>query len=807
MRWILVLSLIVLVATQDDDRLTINRLGYGVFYERIGEISDAGGMIYHPVTWSLIIPEFVTPHMDLIPCNETNNVEIIQLCESVNSLIATVNDYAYTTVNSAKEKLKTAVDIVPESDAHILISQPGNSSLLEDEEGASARKKRSTRRTKREVPTFEDIEIPPDVINPPTDENVPDWIKDDNEDVQSNLEYLIPGRFAGEVFTNLFNMPSSRTIKNTERNLKSLGNAVFTNKESIVNLGKQLGYIMQLTDKRLDTITMLGTIVKNRLSTVREYIRQFQLSFYGELNKANEDLIFLNNFKTQVISVIYPELNRVKMIASLIDTLADMWTFGIINLTSGFISEYIITQDMIKDALESIKTDKLTLAGFRTYKLMSQTPAFYYKLPRISYAKTLNKLLVTIEVPLYKPNKKLTLYRVNAFPLPVTAGLEGDTPEAVHGYTYIVDLPAFLAVSENLESYIELTEAQYLACEGAVKGVQNCGNSVGVPRMTVGKEKSCAYAIFSDSPLAVKKYCQTAFTKDIPQGSARQLSSDSSFLIQSGGSDLYWSMTCPASPTKPYSKIKPCSLCRLKIGCGCSLIGPNFRIPTHISGCDYTFEDLPTTTKIYQRNVATITEFVSDIDLQEVRSYAEKVDELWPEIKMPVINYTVPDHLDNYVEVSRKYAQEFAKGAALIQKNLTLFKDKQDAALVEVRNYTDQEVDRAGSVLGALESLFTTIFGGETWALLTVIFGPIGLSFIALFISLLVAVPTIIQDIQAYREKKSDREEEAQLLKEALKDVKLENNYSFWPRATTSVPASVVSVDEYDEGVTYITPL
>nr|ADP36930.1 p112 [Abalone herpesvirus Victoria/AUS/2007] len=803
MKCVLILLIFVVVLyAQDDDRLTINRLGYGVFFERIGEISDAGGIIYHPVTWSLIIPEFKTPHIELMLCNVTDNEGITGLCTTVNNLIARVNNDAYTTVSRAKRQLEEAIEIIPLSDTAVLISRANETEDVGGG-GARSRKRRSANRQRRDVTP---PSLPDDVIGSPDASEIPDWIKDDNDDINSNLEYLIPGRFAGELFTNIFNMPSSRTIKNTERNLKSLGNAIYTNKESIVNLGKQLGYIMQLTDKRLDAIEDMATIAKGRLLVVRDYIREFQETFYSKLNEIEESIFLLNGFKSEVVSTLYPELNRVKLICNMIYSLSGNWLFGIINLTSGFISEYLVSQKMIEDAILDIEQNKLSQPGFRGYKFMSKEPGFYYKLPRISYARAENKILITIEVPLYKPNKKLTLYRVNDFPLPVTAGLEGDKPSSEHGYTYIVDLPPFLAVSENLESYIEMTEAQYLACEGAVKGVQNCGNSVGVPRMSVGEQKSCVYAIYSDSPLDVKKFCDTAFTKDIPQGSARQLSSDSSFLIQSGGSDKFWTMRCPASPTNPYTKIEPCSLCRLKMGCGCTLIGPNFRIPTHISGCDYAFANTPTTTKIFQRNVATITQFVTDVDLQTVRSYAEKVDELWPEIEMGVINFTIPDHFNDYVEKSRRFASNFSKGAELIKKKLTIFKDKQDNALAAVRNYTDQEVDRAGSILGGLESLFTSIFGGKVWAVLAFVFSAPGLAIMSLVISAVAGVPLIVRDCRSWRERKREEAEEDQLLLDNQRDVRLDAYSFFWPKAHTQMPAMVTVIDDA-EGVTYQTPI
>ena len=782
----------------DDDRLTINRLGYGVFFERNGEITDSGGMIYHPVTWSLIMPNFTTPNIDLLNCDETPSEDLDVLCDTVNNLIGSVNAETYTKINSAKKRLEETINLIPLSHASVLISENENEGVSEHSSSFSREGwvQRRKRRKRREVdPGFDDVLEPPDL-------EVPEWITGGDSEVSSNLEYLIPGRLAGELFTNLFNMPSSSTIKNTESNLRSLGGAIYTNVASLDNLGRQLQYVIQLTDKRMDALESMTAVTYEKLRSVNRYITEFQSEFYNGLNNISMSLIMMNNFKSTIISYLYPQIYQAKLLAKSVDDIVDRWTFGIINLTSGFISEYLVSEEMIKNALNYIKTYSLTLPNFSSYRLMSQEPAFYYRLKKMSYARTENKILITMDVPLYRAQKRMTLYRVTSFPMPVKAGLEGDDIEGKHGFTQILDLPAFLAVSENLESYVELTEAQYLACDSEVKGIQNCGNSVGVPKLTTATHKSCSYSIFSDTPEDVKKYCVTAFTKTVPQGSARQLSSDSSFLIQGGGDTRYWTMTCPASSVRPQTKIPPCSLCRLKVGCGCSVFGTNFRIPTHISGCDEVFDDVSAVTTIYQRNVATLSEFVTDLDLQEIRSYETSINQMFPAFDVPIINFTVPDMVDNFIEVSREYGLDFAKGAQLVKENQVIFHDRAEEALAAAMDFSDQEVDRAGSVLGALQELFEGVFGGEVWQLLAFIFGPLGMSIIGFALAIIMFLPEVIYDIQDYRENKREEREEYKLLTNAF-EIDLNSlegtNYGFLPKITTMLPTRV-ELKQNDKG-------
>lgn len=779
MKIIIAISLLVATAVfaKDDDRLTINRLGYGVFFERIGEITDSGGMIYHPITWSLLIPEFETPNLNLLDCQDTSMADLDMLCKTVNSLITKVNSDVYTQVNKAKRRLAETVSIIPLSNT---------SKLISEEEVGNSTKNPESRRFRRSL----DDAIDEDVLNP-EDPEIPDWITNEN-DVSSNLEYFIPGRLAGDLFTNIFSMPSSSTIKNAESNLRALGGAIYTNTENIKNLGTLLQYVMQVSDKRMDALQDMSQVVYDKLVAVNDYMRAFQTEFYDGIGNITLSLMRMNAFKTTIVSDLYPELNRITMIASLIDDIVERWTFGIINLTSGYISQYLVSEELISNALDYIKTYSLKLPNFSTYRLMSNDPAFYYKLTRMAYARAENKILVTLDIPLFKPQKRLTLYRISSFPMPVKAGQDDDDVKSPHGFTYILDLPEFIAVTENLDAYVELTEAQYLACEGPVKGIQSCGNSVGIPKLTTATHKSCAYSIFSDTPQDVKEYCQTAFTKDIPQGSARQLSSDSSFLIQGGGDDRYWTMTCPGSSKNPQTKIEPCSLCRLKVACGCSLFGTNFRIPTHISGCDQFSSETPVATKIYQQNVATLREFVTDLDLQQVSSYEESIGKAFPAFEVPEIKFTVPDHLDNYIEISRKYASDFAKGAELIKKNLTIFKEKVDEALVEARNFTDQEVDRAGSVLAAIKELFDGLFGGEVWRLISAIFSPIVISGVAFILALIMFIPEFTHDVRRWKERRSEDAEERELLMNyGLRNGIDMMTVGYWPAQTSMLPVAV----------------
>lgn len=142
-------------------------MGYGIMFDKIGELADSGGITYYTQTWSLIIPNYTV----------------------------------YKTITTAKIRLSKGLEVVPLANITKLL----NSDQIEP---------RSRRKRKKRSVSFSTT-LPP--LNTAPLPPIPDWLKEDSE--QNNFEYFIPGRAAGELFTNIFNMPGSSQIKNAVRNL------------------------------------------------------------------------------------------------------------------------------------------------------------------------------------------------------------------------------------------------------------------------------------------------------------------------------------------------------------------------------------------------------------------------------------------------------------------------------------------------------------------------------------------------------------------------------------------------------------
>ncbi|AAS00944.1 ORF54 [Ostreid herpesvirus 1] len=777
-----------------DERLTVNRMGYGVMFDKVSEIIDGGGIVHFSHTWSLIIPTYTIPSVENIDCTLLN-AELTPICDSINNLIDSANTETYNSITDAKLRMAKALDVIPKSKPEDLINIDLGANLETTTTAAPQTGNRRRRRAAGDEPNTDD--------NTPPNLEIPDWLDPDKDN--SDWEILIPGRLAGNLFTSIFDMPGSGTLKNSVRNLKALGGAIYTNTQSIINLNDQFAYIIQTTDKRMDEIQEMGDILVRKIAQTRASMVTFQNEFSAIYGNMSARILMLNKLKSMVVSNLYPDLFRMKVLGKDIETLCDMWTYGLINLASGYISPQLITETMMKHVIDHIVRNIIPQPTYNRFNLLSTDPAFYYKMKKmLSYARTADKVIVTINIPLYRTEGRMPLYRIYSFPIPLTMGTE-DTSDK--GYTKMADLPDFIAVDSNTDAYVEMTQAAYLSCSGAVSGIQSCGNAVGVTKRRDVTDMTCAFAIFIDDTTAIGKFCQTAYSDVGPVGSARQLASDSSFLISSGeDTDSFWTVNCPKSTINPISKVVPCNLCRMEISCGCSLSASHFKLNPRIGGCEKSLEGVPKTTKIYSRNMAAVTEFVTDEDLKLVNSYSARVDKLYPPIKMEKLEFKTYDNVEAYAEKSRKYGQDFIKGAELMKKNLTIYKDKVDEGLKKARDFSDQVVDREGSIINAISGLFTDIFGGEVWAVIAAIFSPVFLTAFALIISLINFIPAVRYDYKQYKkEKREKRYEEQRLALLGEADDEMKDSYGNYVKYSLPYNAATyvdIVVDEIIDPVT-----
>ena len=89
------------VFSTTDNRLTINRLGYGVMFDKVGQIADSGGVVFYTTTWVVLIPKFKVPELHNVTCN-SHITEINNLCQHVNDIVAQTKTEILFQLNEAE---------------------------------------------------------------------------------------------------------------------------------------------------------------------------------------------------------------------------------------------------------------------------------------------------------------------------------------------------------------------------------------------------------------------------------------------------------------------------------------------------------------------------------------------------------------------------------------------------------------------------------------------------------------------------------------------------------------------------------
>ena len=84
---------------------------------------------------------------------------------------------------------------------------------------------------------------------------------------------------------------------NLRKSVTNLANAVSVNKQSIINLYTQLSRVMQLTNRRLNAITQLGSIVNENINKIIYNMNVLRTEFEKDYNDIQLRLTSLNRFK------------------------------------------------------------------------------------------------------------------------------------------------------------------------------------------------------------------------------------------------------------------------------------------------------------------------------------------------------------------------------------------------------------------------------------------------------------------------------------------------------------------------------
>ena len=692
------------ILAHTDYRLTIIKPGWGVNFHRDGHLIIDGGTAFFTHTWAAEWPKI--EYKPMMPFNCSLAYYWGRRCAAVNVYIRETNNLVYENLASTEKIL---------NEAKMLLSANG--------------------RTRRQADM--------------------DYLNDAYD--------VIPTFEIGNMYADITGTPSRKTLKSLKTHLQLVGSAIQANIDGIKQFESNLESFSKLTNKRIDCLEEAGNVTNHRLQMLNKEI----LDFYTktELILANETLRlkYVWFIDTNVIAKVIPTVANYQRASLAAHQAAKLWEAGLVRLAGGYLSPHLVPVHAIKPVIQHIREVVLKQPAYVDLQLASDSPGYFYNLKKVTYSfgftgrNQTSTLFITMKFPLTRVGSSFPVYRLDIYPVPTTAGIRAKGNHRL-GFTLLQNLPDFIAVSENQETYVEMNKNLFLSCTG-IPDARICGSGMPAIKKRRSGQLSCAFALFLENTQQIFKQCDFRYVNTDqwkPYGSAVQLTADSTFLMhasQRGPKDV-WTLSCPLSTQTPQTPVEPCNMCRIEVPCSCSMSASDFYLPSRYTGCTVSTEGV---SYIYHLNSVMIKSLFPDSAEAKYLSYKNFSKLQNPSFEMPDIKFEVEDNFTSYVDISNALSARLNKTLQRAAKDLKSYIIKEDAALNRTRNFTDQVVDRAGSITDAIQSVFDGIFGGSVFAFLSTLLTPYGILLVACIVNMLEFVPNFIADMNRCRQRRQER--------------------------------------------------
>ena len=668
---------------------TVLRTNWGVHFDEIGSIISQHQLSYYTHSFAIPWPKLNYKTTDQVNCSMHLGWGF--LCKTLNRIIQDVNTNNYELFSHAAHEMQQAIDLIPTRNLTSHVSYNKTSKY---------------RRMKRSF-----------------------W-----NSIKHTFSKI------GNAFTDLFHMPGQKDIDTIEKHQREVNDALRLNSDAVRLFENTLTSTQVLFDTRIQNLHNGLRDTEEEISAMSSHISDTYADFNDSFVKLSNETNQLSTIISFVVSRFLPSVFRQQLIMQQLLDASLEWYQGIVTLYDGKLSQGIIPGKFVGDIIRTISTKVLTQTRYAHLKLLSSRTDFYYKQKNIVVTVENNTLIVLIKFPLKQIGGVLKVYRAYSFPVPFTAGM--NTGEGEKPYTQIVNIPDYIAVTDNGEYYLTLSSAIYQTCEG--DGIKICRR--GMPSLQHAGTLNCLSALYFDNSDGIQKACDIIMINEPPPGKAVQLVGDNSFLIHgaSGGDDL-WRMRCVMDSKSTQQVIKPCSMCRVQIPCFCTFGANEFEINARVTECinKVNEQGYPKVTYLNHLNLALMTSLFPKNILSEIHSYEAKIDDLYPTLNMSV----QPILKSNWSDIAREDVsaqQDFKKISRNTYQHIISYEAKEDKLDKKVKDFSDVPI-RTSNLLKGVRDIFNVFgsFGG----FLKMFFTQAGISVIAFIYTTCFCLPMLCSDI------------------------------------------------------------
>ena len=185
----------------------------------------------------------------------------------------------------------------------------------------------------------------------------------------------------------------------------------------------------------------------------------------------------------------------------------------------------------------------------------------------------------------------------------------------------------------------------------------------------------------------------------------------------------------------------------------CSISGDHFYLPARFRGCIQSQTEKVSFS--YHVNVLAVKSLWPHSFDRHIHAYEVTLDKQYKPFEQRNITFaTTANAWDNAVQKSRQYMTDYNKLISTLEAGQTPYETKFAAALNRTKDFSDQVVDKTGSISKAFYDVVDGVFGHSSMAVLSVLFTPIGLNLLSVVLLAFSLVTTVMHHITEVRDRR-----------------------------------------------------
>lgn len=388
---------------------------------------------------------------------------------------------------------------------------------------------------------------------------------------------LLP--FVADISSKLFGFATEKQLQTLQSHMQFMTNQSNKITHAFQQQSKQLTSFMTQTD---DRITNAVKAIENN----NQMIMLFNAD-YANFEHTVDDLQKHWSTTLQLFA-------REMLVLTQIEQRYQEIFYGVSTLITHQLSPQLIPVAQLMETIKNVS--HILQVQYPEFRVVNTNPNFYYNDVTVIFGYHNDSIYINIPFPIATNSLHYDLFRITTVPVSIN--------ESSSHATQLLDLPDYLAVSKNADTFIEVSSKQREQCKGV--------HQLHCPHLlteTTIADATCASSIYFNDKLMINAKCNFQFLSNGLKTSLMEIT-PSKVLITNASNIM---VTCSQ---KPVQMIEGCLFCIKHIPCKCSFSIPNHYIAPRLNQCRNKQAD---TSAIYPVNLALLTGFFSAQDLQAIQ--------------------------------------------------------------------------------------------------------------------------------------------------------------------------------------------